>query len=38
MEYIPAILIYGGIFCTLMYLNKKRLEDKKKENYEKREN
>jgi hypothetical protein len=38
MEYIPMILIYGGIFCVLIYLIKKRLEDKKKENFEKREN
>jgi len=41
MEYIPTafmIIVYGGIFALLIYLAVKRLEDKNKEDFEKREN
>ncbi len=41
MEYIPMlfiILMFGGILSILIYFIIKRLEDRKKENFEKREN
>ena len=41
MEFIPLILmllIYGGFFAILIYLVAKRIKDKKKETFEKRDN
>jgi len=41
MEVLPvflAFIIYGGFFAILIYLIVKRIEDKKKENFEKRDN
>lgn len=32
------ILIYGAFFCAIIYLIVKRLEDKKNERFEKRDN
>lgn len=41
MEIIPLtimILVYGGIFCLLVYFTIKRNEDKYNEDFEKRDN
>jgi len=41
LEFLPLLIlfvIYGGIFGLLVYFVFKRLEDKKKENFEKRDN
>ncbi len=41
MEYIPMafmIIVYGGIFCLLVYFVLKRLKDKNSEDFEKRDN
>jgi len=41
MELFPVllmILIYGSFFAVIIYLIFKRIEDKKKENFEKRDN
>ncbi len=41
MEFFPVVfmlLIYGGFFAIIIYLIGKRIKDKKKENFEKRDN
>lgn len=41
MNYVPLVLfvlIFGGLFCLLLYLIVKRKEDKRHEDFEKRDN